>query len=304
MQINENQQAVPKNLRNTLNSDLLWDSGDYRERHRALKLRVAQRLGESRTSPLYGRVIIGENERTITRCVTIEAISIGLDRSNFIGTFTKSEMKTAGTLYRGNNDKTYAVLVDFIEECFNQVKEGLPKQWELGSAVGGFVFINTGVESLIRIFGDIVDHLVKNYSVSPGTNSGGELASLCENYIKIVIDYLDGLSAEEATEFRQQYGSGGRTRYWRKLQMALNEIEPEFSPPGFFEYVQDQEKQFNTESFEMIREIEVFLNDDIYRRLFEKFNENWYKTGVPIEVQQDAHKLALTKNQGRVQSPV
>src|SRR5208283_4388827 len=28
MQINENQQAVPKNLRNTLNSDLLWDSSD------------------------------------------------------------------------------------------------------------------------------------------------------------------------------------------------------------------------------------------------------------------------------------
>ena len=31
MQINENQQAVPKNLRNTLDADLLYDSADRRE---------------------------------------------------------------------------------------------------------------------------------------------------------------------------------------------------------------------------------------------------------------------------------
>ena len=54
MQINENQQAVPKNLRNTLNADLLWDSEDLRESARALKLRIAQHLGESKSSPLFG----------------------------------------------------------------------------------------------------------------------------------------------------------------------------------------------------------------------------------------------------------
>ena len=50
MQINENQQAVPKNLRNTLNSDLLWESDDYRERTRALRLHIAQHLGEQKSS--------------------------------------------------------------------------------------------------------------------------------------------------------------------------------------------------------------------------------------------------------------
>lgn len=60
MQINENQQAVPKNLRNTLNSDLLWDSDDPAERARALRLRIAQHLGEQRprhctTASLWAR---------------------------------------------------------------------------------------------------------------------------------------------------------------------------------------------------------------------------------------------------------
>ncbi len=106
MQINENQQAVPKNLRNTLYSDLLWSSDDYSERARALRLRIAQHLGEQKISPLYDRVIIGENQRTHLRCITIEAISNGLMRGNFIGTFTKTGAKTQGTFYAGDNEPT------------------------------------------------------------------------------------------------------------------------------------------------------------------------------------------------------
>ena len=299
MQINENQQAVPKNLRNTLNADLLWDSDDYREQIRALKLHIAQRLGESKTSPLYGRIIVGENQRSAIRCVTIEAISIGLERGNFLGTFSKTEMKISGTLYRGNNDQTFPVVVDFLEQCFSYVKEGLKNQWELGGSDGGFVFINTGVESLIRIFGDIVDHLVAHEGVIPGELEPEDLASICEPYIDPIIQYLDALSPDEAVEFRQQYGSGGRTKYWRKLQIALNDAEPEFSPTGFAEYLKDQEKQFNTESFEMIRDLETFLNTDVYRRLYGKFGDKWFKMGVPIEVQKATNILAVDKNQER-----
>ena len=53
MQINENQQAVPKNLRNTLNADLLWDSEGLRERASALKLRIAQHLGREIVPPVW-----------------------------------------------------------------------------------------------------------------------------------------------------------------------------------------------------------------------------------------------------------
>lgn len=299
MQINENQQAVPKNLRNTLNSDLLWTSPDYKEQIRALKLRVAQFLGEDKTSPLCGRILIGENTRTPIRCVTIDAIRIGLDRSHFIGEFTKSEMKVAGTLYRGNNEKTYKVLTKFLAACFTYVRMGLNVQWELGSANGGFVFINPGVESLIRIFGDILDHLIANMEVKPSELMPEELASDCEPYIDVVIKYLNDLALEEAMEIRQQYGSGGGTKYWRKLQVALHEVDSDFSPPGFDEYLLDQEKQFNTESIVMVRELEIFLNDDIKRRLQGHFGNKWFKAGVPLEVQQEAVKLALDKNQER-----
>ncbi|WP_216361369.1 hypothetical protein, partial [Listeria monocytogenes] len=78
-----------KNLQNTLNSDLLWDSAVYNERRKAVNLKIAQQLGEDRNSRLFDRIIIGENNKTDTCCITIDTIKNGIDKSNFLSTFSK-----------------------------------------------------------------------------------------------------------------------------------------------------------------------------------------------------------------------
>ncbi len=299
MQINENQKAVPKNLRSTLNADLLWDSADLREQVRALKLRIAQALGERKTSPLYGRIIIGENSRSLTRCITIDAVSSGLERGNFIGKFTKAEMKAAGTFYRGSNDATFDVLWRFLEGCLRHVRNGLIRQWGLGNASGGFVFNNIGIEALLRILSDIVDHIVEFDGIKPAEESADTLVSLVQPYLDVVVSFLDQLSLEEATELRSQYGSGGPTKYWRRLQEVLNKEDSDFSPAGFAEYQKDQQRQFNAESWEMIRDLEEFLKQDIRHRLEDRFKARWEKDGIPLKVRQEATQLALEKNQDK-----
>jgi DNA sulfur modification protein DndB len=296
MQINENQQAVPKNLRSTLNADLLWGDADFQKRARALKLTIAQYLGEDKKSPLYGRVIIGENSRTSTRCITIDAISNGLDRSNFIGTFSKTEMKTAGTFYRGDNQSTLDALTAFLDRCFAIMRDGLPSQWDLGNADGGFVFINNGVEALIRIFSDIVDHVMESADIHPSNVSLDELVDLVEPYLNILVTFLSGQTLEEALDFRRQYGSAGRAKYWRRLQAVLNDADANFEPPGFAEYETEQEKKFNVESFEMIRDLEQFLSADTRKRLENHYGATWLNEGVPLKVKQEAGKIQLQKN--------
>lgn len=297
MQINENQQAVPKNLRNTLNADLLWDSTDLREQVRALKLRIAQHLGEMKTSPLYGRVIVGENLRSSLRCLTIDAISNGLTRGSFIGSFYKSSVKEVGTFYSGTNDATFDTLVAFLELCLKHFRDGLGAQWALGSAEGGFVFINTGVESLLRICSDVVDHLVQNEGIDPRSIPPGVLFEKCVPYFDAVVSHLQSLSGEQATEYRRMYGSGGGTRYWRKLQMAIGAGHPNFSAPGLDSFLEDEAKAFNTESFEMIRGLETFLSNDIRRRLEDKFGgARWFREGVPRKVRESSSTLATQKN--------
>jgi DNA sulfur modification protein DndB len=299
MQINENQQAVPKNLRNTLNADLLYESSDMREQVRALRLRVAQRLEEHKLSPLRGRIILGEDKITALRCITIDSISLGLDRGNFIGSPTRVTMRDPGTFYMGSNDPTLKALVPFLELSFTYLRDNLSSQWELGKADGGFVFVNNGIESFLRVLSDIVDHVVAEGQIDPRTDDSESVFQEVRTYLDPLISFLAGLNHDEATQFRRLYGSAGRARYWRKLQIAINAAVPEFNPTGLAAWVADEAQTFNTESFKMVRDIETFLKTDIRRRLQDRFRSRWFKDGVPAKVYQSASALAVEKNRER-----
>lgn len=296
MQINENQKAVPKNLRNTLNSNLLWSSDNLNEQVKALKLQIAQDLGEEKSSPLFDRVIVGENPKTPTRCITIDTIKIGFDRSNFFGQFTKNAIKADGSFYKGNNDDTYDKFFPFIQECFRQIKEGIPEEWNTGEANDGFLSINAGIESLIRIFNDIVDHLKKAETIKPKSDRTEDLIKEVSYYLDPLIDYFKGLGSEQKLVLRKSYGTGGRARYWRVLQKAINTSRPEFNPDGMTKYWNDEAKAFNEASFKMIRDLETFMKEDFNNRLKTAYGDNWYKSGVPKTVYDSANQRASDKN--------
>ncbi len=296
MQINENQKAVPKNLRNTLNSDLLWNSEDLREQVKALKLQIAQDLGEEKTSPLFDKIIIGENKKTATRCITIDTIKIGLDRSNFFGQFSKDSIKVDGTFYKGNNDDTYKILFPFLEKCFSYIKNHLNDEWEKGEHNNGFLAINAGVESLIRIFSDIIDHLVSKNQINPKSNSLDSIYNEILYYLDPLVEYLNNLNLEQKMELRKSYGTAGRAKYWRILQKEIYNKRNEFQPEGMLKHWKDEEKAFNEESFKMIRDIEIYMKDDFRNKLKQYYKDNWFKGGLPKAVYDEVNKRASDKN--------
>jgi DNA sulfur modification protein DndB len=296
MQINENQQAVPKNLRNTLNAELLWDSDDLREQMRAMKLRIAQHLGENKRSPLHGRVIIGENKRTLTRCITIDAVSRGLDRSRFLGTHTKTEVRRIGTLFRGSNDSTFDFTTDFLELCFAHIREGLESQWALGSAPGGFVFVNNGIEGILRVLSDIVDHLIDSSGLDVLSVQPDAVFADCVHYLDPLVEYLLGLDADEASGFKGLYGAGGGTQYWRRFQLAIRAERQDFNPAGLDEYVASEERAYNTEAMEIVHELEACIKADLRERLELEHGANWYKKGIPRSVRLSAAEVAIKRN--------
>lgn len=296
MQINENQKAVPKNLRNTLNSDLLWNSESISDQIKALKLQIAQDLGEEKSSPLYDRVVVGENPKTSICCVTIDTIRLGLDRSNFFGLFSKNAIKQDGTFYKGNIDDTYSALFPFLQDCFGYIRENLSDEWRKGEQNDGFISINAGVESLIRIFSDIVDHLVKTNRVNPKSDNVSTIVSESKYYLDPLIEYLSSLSTDQKVELRKSYGTGGRTRYWRTLQKAIHLSRNDFNPEGLLKYWKDEDKKFNEESFKMIRDIETFMKQDFKERLELVHHNQWFKLGLPKSVYDEAIKRAADKN--------
>ena len=296
MQINENQKAVSKNLRNTLNSDLLWDSDSFQDRIKALKLQIALDLGEELSSPLYDRVIIGENLKTVTRCITIDTIKAGLDRSNFFGNFSKNSIKADGTFFKGDNDETYDILFPFLEECFDYIKQNMSDDWSKGENSDGYLAINPGIESLIRIFSDIVDHLVKREVVKPKSDKLDKVIAEVTYYLQPLVSNLKTLTAQQKSDLRKSYGTGGRAKYWRTLQRIINKERPDFIPPGLETYWNDEAKRFNTQSIEMIRDIETHFKEDFKQLLENFYGINWFKKGVPVAVQESSTIMAVRKN--------
>ncbi|EHL6429662.1 DGQHR domain-containing protein, partial [Listeria monocytogenes] len=142
MEINENQKAVSKNLQNTLNSDLLWDSSVYNERRKAVNLKIAQQLGEDRNSRLFDRIIIGENNKTDTCCITIDTIKNGIDKSNFLSTFSKkNELIEKGTFDKDDNESTYQILYPFLLMYLNYIAEQSSNEWNKGDNDNGILSI-------------------------------------------------------------------------------------------------------------------------------------------------------------------
>lgn len=115
MQINEHQKSVPKNLRLTLKADVYSSSKKASEQRIGLQLRIAIRLGEDQRSPLQNRIIIGEDESSPVRCLTIDYIQNALDSSNFFSKFEKDNTtKQHGTFDKGKIQAILDVFFPFI----------------------------------------------------------------------------------------------------------------------------------------------------------------------------------------------
>lgn len=300
MEINENQKAVSKTLRNTLNADMLWSSENFNEQRKALMLHIAEYLGEELSSPLFGRIIIGEDEKSSTRCITNEMIRMALKTSNFFSVFgNDNAIVKDGTFDTGTNQSTKDGLYPFIKECLSYLKEFLSDEWNKGEADNGILTINIGIYSIIRIISDIVDHLISVDGKNPKKIKTANFVEDMKYYLDPLIDFYNSISMEERTKIKSSYGGGGQTKYWRTLQKAIHDTRPEFTPSGMEEWWLNNAKTFNDESFKKIREIVIKLNAVFADNLEKNYGDNWQMTGVPKSVYKKAQREADDRNYER-----
>ena len=297
MDINENQKAVPKTLRVTLNADMLWDSADYNEQRQALRSKVAQMLGEEETSPLLGRVVIGEDEKSLVKCITVEAIQTALKKCNFMSQFGKKNVITKdGSFDVGTNQATCDLLYPFLEACLRHVKEGAAEEWERGDSNDGMLTMNRGIQAVIRVINDIVNHLIDRKEINPKTDKTDMLVKQVAFYLDPLNDYLSNLTAQERKDLRGYFGGGADTRFWRAFQREIAKVRTDFQPEGLQKYWEDEAKTFNADSMTYLREIEVWTKKTIGAALAGKYGENWEIKGLPKQIYKRAKGEADEKN--------
>ncbi len=288
MQINENQKAVSKNLRTTLNADLLWTSKNYIEQLKALRSRISIVLGENRNSALFDKISIGEDRRTITQ----EAFDKSLNQSNFLGKVTKNKIEKLGTFYNGDLDESFDKLSTFLRFTFNYIKECSPEVWTDPNSI---LLINKGVYAIIKIQSDIVDYLLAHSIVKP-TDSAKIYFQESKTFLDAVINFINDMDNETQENLRKAYGTGGYVKYWRTLQIQISNVHEVFSPVGLEEYIKNEAREFNTRAFQYIRDIETFFKKDFREKLEDKYGNSWFKNGVPPQIAKKALELAYDKN--------
>lgn len=282
MDINENQKAVPKSLRVTLNADMLWESTDFGEQRQALRSKIAQMLGEESTSPLHSRVVIGESESTSDRCITVEAIQAALKKCRFFDTYgKKNTLQKAGTFDCGDNQDTCDLFYPFIEKCMLYVREACIVEWDKGDRDSGMLTINRGIQAVIRVIDDIVNMLVDKGMIMPKSQGLDDMFGLIAYYLKPLTDYINALTLEQRKDLRGYFGGGADTRFWRAYQKAVADARPDFNPEGLEEYWQNETKIYNDETRSMLYEIETKIKLLISERLEEYFGDSWLIKGLP-----------------------
>lgn len=293
MDINENQKAVPKSLRVTLNADMLWESPDMGEQRQALRSKIAQMLGEEPTSPLHARVVIGENESTPDRCITVEAIQSALKKCRFFDTYGKKNiLQKAGTFDCGNNQETCDLFYPFIEKCLLYIREACLDEWNKGDRDSGMLTMNRGIQGIIRVIDDIVNMLVDKSMIMPKTQSLDDMFGLIQYYLKPLTSYINSLTADQRKDLRGYFGGGADTRFWRAYQKAIADARPDFTPEGLEEYWQNETKIYNEETKSMLREIESKVKLIISEKLQDYYGDSWLVKGLPKSIYTRAKGVA------------
>lgn len=288
MQINENQKAVSKNLRTTLNADLLWASKNYVEQQKALRSRISIVLGESRNSSLFDKISIGEDRRTITQ----EAFDKSLNQSSFLGKVSKNKIESLGTFYNGDLDESFERLATFLRLSFNYIKECIPEIW---NELDNILLINKGIYAFIKLQSDIVDLLISNSTLKPKDHTKKYFEE-SKTYLDPAINFIQEMDEDTKETLRKAYGTGGYIKYWRTLQITVSKVHEEFHPSGLAEYIKKEAREYNTRAFQFIRDIETYFKADFKEKLENKFGSKWFKSGVPPQIAKKAIEMAYDKN--------
>lgn len=294
MDINENQKAVPKALRETLNADLLWNSPEKTRQRQALSSKIAQMLGEEETSPLLGRVMIGEDEKSEKRCITVAALGDALKQSCFFDVYDKSnKIVKKGTFDFGDNQRNCDKLYPILEKSIAYVRENCLDEWNLGK--DGILTINRGMQAVIRIIGDIINLLVnKESELINKTND--EIVEEIKFYLDPLCTFLNNIPREVREELRSFVGAGANKKYWRTFQKAIADSRDGFTPEGLKEYSRDEAKTFNRESQELLQATYLLIKGVVASELENKYGKDWLIKGLPITIYKKAKSEVEAKN--------
>lgn len=281
MDINLNQKAVPKALRNILEIDVYYDSENPILAQKALLGKIAKRLGEDPNSALNNRIIIGEDAGTTRCCITIENIKLALEKTSFFSKFKNGAIQKKGILEKENNDNTFQLVYPLLMKFFNEIYNNFQEEWNKDDS---FYVKNNIIGAYIRIFDDIINILYEKDSTI--INNSDILWEKCDYFITVMLLVLSNLTEEERASIIKQKGAAAPTLVYRLIEMKMFETDSSFVSEDIENYYTEHYRYYNDEAKPKIAKIKQVLIDYM-KEIFSK--PNWMR-----EYLSEQHENELT----------
>lgn len=297
MDINQNQKPVAKNLRNTLEEFLLWDSKKPDEVRKAIMLRASMHLGTDNKSSLYKRIITGENAKTQTMCITLETMRLAFAKTNFFNSYKNGAVKENGLFDFGDTreekDKTLDYVCSIVEHFFKGVSENLPDLWAQGDS--SYLCINNTIYGLIVLLSEYINFIVKRDGIDTKLISCVDLNKQIDlELVDVVSVILNDISAEDVENHLLKRGAGGTAEAGRYLCYCVHQQINDFSPSWLSAYIDDYFQNNKEEAKDMTLKI-LDASRKLFRELLkQRFNENWIIMGIEPKIK---NNLSMKKDE-------
>lgn len=305
MDINQNQKPVAKNLRNTLEEFLLWDSNKNEEVRKAIMLRAAMHLGTDNKSPLYKRIITGENTKTQTMCITLETMRLALSKTSFFNTYKNGAIKNSGLFDFGDSnelkDKTLETIISILENYFKGISKNLSDEWEKGDS--GYLCVNNTIHGLIILLDEFVNYLKKRDNFDTRIIDISNLNELINNeLIDILSVVISEMTGEEVDSHLLKRGAGGAVEAGKYLCYKVHQEINDFMPSWLTEYADENFQENSEEANTILTDILKRTRKLFCKLLSEKYGENWelmrigQKTNLSLTIKRNEFNRLLLEN--------
>lgn len=293
MDINENQKPVSKTLRNILNIDLNWSSSNYTKRKEAVILNICQTLGENPNSPLFGRVLTGEDSVNERRCITIEYLKSAIEKTVFFNKYNKkNEIIERGLLDLVDSEKTFDKVYNYLRNCLQVIADLCKDEWEKGSA--GYLTINNTMVGIIRTIGDISLMTYQKNNLNIDNLDIDDLYSKSSELLIALAETINELPLEKRSSIKGAKGGAAKEISWRIIQVALNANNPSFINDDLSKYIEENCTNYNDEGLTELLGIKDYLLGLVKNKITNMID--WENVCIPEELSIKLNQKVVSQN--------
>lgn len=306
MDMNENQKAVPKELRLTLYKDLLPTDPRLSQRMYGLRLQIAFSFADNRESPLRGYVGDGVDRREFT----LEYLQQALKSSPiYFGEVRNEILLTPGIFFRGDSnvldsfEQARIAIRDFLFMCVRGLISSLNDIESLDDNEKRNVFIrNIGMNGYLRFVSDVVKYkefdILQNIEENTLPAEPNMVFEIIEPYLDIIFEFTRNCTSDEGQRLRSFTGGKAPVQYQRTFQRELHEKYEDFRPSGLEDWIASNSAAVVEEALDIINKLKGLIKKEFTNRFSDKTGVvDWVVDSLPNDISTTCFERQLIFNQ-------